>query len=102
VLLAAARAALRTGLTLNVHPGRSEEAPAAICKLLADAYGPGVLARVVISHIDRTLFQAPSRLDLARTGVTLEVSFQHGTAVYAYHRCSAVRLVWDGDLSLFV
>jgi phosphotriesterase-related protein len=68
--LAAAVAAQRElGCCLVVHPGRNAAAPQNAVDFLAK--NGGDLQRVVISHIDRTLFDLRHMLDLAQTGVVL-------------------------------
>lgn len=59
-----------TGATINVHPGRHPDQPQEVADFIR-AEG-GELDRVIISHIDRTIFDAERMLRLADTGVTLE------------------------------
>jgi phosphotriesterase-related protein len=68
-LRAAAHAQRETGASLSIHPGRSPEAPFEILDLLS---AEGVdLARVVMGHVDRTLFEHDLRVELARRGCFL-------------------------------
>lgn len=61
VLTAAAIAQRETGLAISLHPGRSIEAPLAHLKSLASDGAD--ISRVIVGHIDRTLF---SDADIAR------------------------------------
>jgi len=70
VLRASARAQQETGCAILVHPGRDESAPFEILAILKEAGAD--LSRVILGHIDRTVF-SPSRLrELAETGCYLE------------------------------
>lgn len=69
-LRAAARAQRATGAAVNIHPGRLEESPLEILKIMDKA---GVdLSRVVMSHQDRTAYSFESMVEQARTGCYLE------------------------------
>jgi phosphotriesterase-related protein len=70
VLRAGASAQRQTGAAVLVHPGRNEGAPLEILRLLADAGAD--LNRVVMGHLDRTLSDVNSVLELARSGCYLE------------------------------
>ncbi len=70
VLRAAAIASRETGAALLVHPGHSEDAPLGALRTI-EAEG-GSPDRVVLGHIDRTLFDVPSILSLAATGCYVE------------------------------
>jgi len=70
VMRAAFIAQAETGAAINVHPGRHEDQPQEVADF-AKANGAD-LARMVISHIDRTIFDSDRLLRLADTGVTLE------------------------------
>ncbi len=69
-LRAAARAQRQTGAPVNVHSGRSPDSPFEIIDVLVNAGAD--IGRVVISHIDRTIFDYGSRIELAKTGCYLE------------------------------
>ena len=70
VLKGAILAQQETGACLNIHPGRNDDLPQEIAEFVTANEGdPG---RTVISHIDRTVFDAERLLRLADTGVTLE------------------------------
>lgn len=70
VLEAAADAQRGTGAGLLVHPGRDDAAPLDAMRIVRDAGGD--CSRVIMSHIDRTLFDLDSMLRLADTGCYLE------------------------------
>lgn len=70
VMEAAAIAMKETGASLSVHPGRDADQPQEVAEFLA-ARGAD-LGRVIISHIDRTIFDDDRLLRLADTGVVLE------------------------------
>jgi phosphotriesterase-related protein len=70
VLEAAADAQRSTGAALLIHPGRHPSAPLDAMRIVAAAGGD--TSRVIMSHIDRTLFDLDSMLRLADTGCYLE------------------------------
>jgi phosphotriesterase-related protein len=70
VLKGAILAQQETGACLNIHPGRHDDLPQEIAEFVIDNGGDA--SRTVISHIDRTIFDAERLLRLADTGVTLE------------------------------
>ena len=70
VLRAALVAAAETGAAINIHPGRDPDQPQEIADFIKAADHP--TERIVISHIDRTIFDEPRLLKLADTGVTIE------------------------------
>jgi len=69
-LRAAARAQRATGAILNVHPGRLEESPLQIIKILEKAGAD--LSRVIMDHIDRTAYSFESMVEIAKSGCYLE------------------------------
>ncbi|MSO53884.1 MAG: aryldialkylphosphatase [Rhodospirillales bacterium] len=73
VLQAAAIAQRETGATISVHPGRHPDAPFEIVKIIREAGGD--VGRLIISHVDRTLFSADEALRLADTGCVIEYDF---------------------------
>jgi phosphotriesterase-related protein len=81
VLKGALLAQQETGASVNIHPGRHEDLPQEIAEFVA-ANG-GNTSRTVISHIDRTIFDAERLLRLADTGVTVEFDL-FGTEVAHY------------------
>lgn len=70
VMRGALMAQAETGATVNVHPGRDHDQPQEVADFIRAAGGD--LSRVVISHIDRTIFDTGRLLRLADTGVVLE------------------------------
>ena len=70
LLRAAAIAQKETGAFINIHTGRSPNSPFEVVEFL-DRAGADV-TRVVLSHIDRTLFTHEDRVRLARTGCVIE------------------------------
>lgn len=70
VMRGAVAAQRETGAALNVHPGRHPDQPQEAAEFIREAGGD--LARTVISHIDRTIFDLGRLLRLADTGATLE------------------------------
>jgi len=70
VLRAAAKAQQTTGAPVLIHPGRNEAAPLEIIEVLAES-GADV-SRVIMGHLDRTVFDTRKLLDLAKTGCFLE------------------------------
>ncbi|MGI9336758.1 MAG: phosphotriesterase family protein [Gammaproteobacteria bacterium] len=73
VLQASAAAQRETGASINVHPGRHRDAPFEIVDIVAQAGGDST--RLVMSHIDRTLFSTDEVLRLAATGCVIEYDF---------------------------
>lgn len=72
-LVAAARVAAATGLSLTVHPGRHEDA---LREIVAIASDQGLHpSRVILCHIDRTLFSTATMVAIARLGAVLEFDF---------------------------
>lgn len=69
-LRAAARAQRATGAALTIHPGRLEDSPLQILKIVAKAGAD--MSRVIIEHIDRTAYSFDSMVEMAKTGCYLE------------------------------
>lgn len=69
-LRAAAIAQNETGAFVNIHTGRSPNSPFEVVEYM-DTSGADV-SRVVMSHIDRTLFTHEDRVRLAKTGCMIE------------------------------
>lgn len=69
-LVAASRAQHETGAGLLVHPGRHPLAPIEAVELAIEAGADP--ARIIVCHLDRTLFDVDSLVRLADTGVYLE------------------------------
>lgn len=73
VMRAAVEAQKETGAAINVHPGR--EAPNLFDVVdFVKACG-GDTSRVILSHVDRTIFETETLFRLADTGVVLEYDF---------------------------
>ena len=70
VMAGAVIAMQETGAALNVHPGRHTDQPQEIAEFVS-ARGADP-ARVIISHIDRTIFDDDRLMRLADTGVVIE------------------------------
>lgn len=70
VMQAAIIAQQETGAAINVHPGRDPDQPQEGVDFIR-AHG-GDLSRVVVSHIDRTIFDDDRLLRLADSGVVVE------------------------------
>ena len=70
VLRAGARAQRETGAAILIHPGRNQAAPFQILDVLAEAGAD--LGRVVMGHLDRTISDEATLLELARKGCYLE------------------------------
>ncbi|WP_421997063.1 phosphotriesterase family protein [Reyranella sp.] len=70
VMQAALVAAEETGAAINVHPGRHPDQPQEVADFIRAAGKP--TERVVISHIDRTIFDEDRLVRLADSGVTVE------------------------------
>lgn len=60
-----------TGAALNVHPGRDPDQPQEVAEFVA-ARG-GDMSRLIISHIDRTVFDDDRLFRLADTGCVIEL-----------------------------
>ncbi len=70
VLRGALIAQAETGAALNIHPGRHPDQPREVMDFIRAAGHPA--GRVIISHIDRTIFDADRLLRLADTGCVIE------------------------------
>jgi phosphotriesterase-related protein len=70
VMTGAVLAQRRTGAAINVHPGRHPDQPQEVADFLR--VEGARLDRVIISHIDRTIFDADRLHRLADTGCVLE------------------------------
>lgn len=70
VMAGAVLAMIETGASLNVHPGRHPDQPQEVADFVhARGADP---SRVIISHIDRTIFDDERLLRLADAGVVIE------------------------------
>ncbi|RKX77615.1 MAG: aryldialkylphosphatase [Spirochaetes bacterium] len=73
VMRAAIIAQKETGAAINVHPYRSPDAGLQIIRFI-EKHG-GDPTRTIISHIDRTIFDIKSVLELAKSGCNIEYDF---------------------------
>ena len=80
VLRATARAQRVTGASILIHPGRDQNAPGEIMEVLQEAEAN--LSRVIIGHLDRTVFDKRILKKLAETGCFLEYDFFGEEASY--------------------
>ncbi len=69
-LLAAAIAQRETGAAILIHPGRDEDAPLEILDVLAG--GGADVERVIMGHLDRTVFEFDALRRIAESGCYLE------------------------------
>ena len=69
-LAAAAIAQKETGAAISVHPGRHPDAPLEILEILAN--GGADVSRVVMAHLDRTVFEFDALERIAASGCYLE------------------------------
>ena len=69
-LRASTRAQRAAGATLTIHPGRNEESPLQILKIVEKAGAD--MSRVIMEHIDRTAYSFDSMVAMAKTGCYLE------------------------------
>ena len=70
VLIASSMAQKETGASILIHPGRNESAPFEILDLISGAGGD--LNRVVMGHLDRTIHDLKTVVELAESGCYLE------------------------------
>ena len=70
VMMGAVLAQRQTGAAINVHPGRHPDQPQEVADFIR--VKGGRMDRVIISHIDRTIFDADRLHRLADTGCVLE------------------------------
>jgi len=70
VLRAAATAQDETGAPILIHPGRDESAPIEILEILAEAGAN--LERVIMGHLDRTVFSDDTTIEIAKSGCYME------------------------------
>ena len=69
-LSAAAIAQRETGAAILIHPGRHPDAPLEILELLAN--GGAEISRVIMGHLDRTVFDFEALQSIAASGCFLE------------------------------
>jgi phosphotriesterase-related protein len=80
VMAGALLAQAETGAAVNVHPGRDPDQPQEVADFVR-AHG-GDAGRVIISHIDRTIFDETRLLRLADSGVVIEFDLFGREAAY--------------------
>ncbi|MDR3535497.1 MAG: hypothetical protein P4L71_03260 [Acetobacteraceae bacterium] len=80
VMAGALLAQAATGAAVNVHPGRDPDQPQQVADFVR-AHG-GDAGRVIISHIDRTIFDETRLLRLADSGVVIEFDLFGREAAY--------------------
>jgi len=84
VLRASVLTQKETGAAITVHPGRDERSPFEIIDVLKEAGAD--LKKVIIGHVDRTIFSEDLLKDLAREGCFLEYDmFGLETSYYAFN-----------------
>jgi phosphotriesterase-related protein len=82
-----------TGAAINVHPGRHADQPQEVMEFVREHGGD--TDRVIMSHIDRTIFDDERLLRLAETGCVLEFDlFGLETTYYPY---AAIDMPNDGE-----
>ena len=69
-LAASAIAQRETGASILIHPGRHPDAPAEILEILSD--GGADLTRVIMGHLDRTVFEFEALRSIAASGCYME------------------------------
>ena len=91
VMQGALLAQAETGAAINVHPGRDPDQPQEVADFVKSAGGD--IGRVIISHIDRTIFDETRLLRLADSGCVLEFDL-FGTE-QSYYRLSDIDMPND-------
>lgn len=71
VMAGAVIAAAATGAAINVHPGRHPDQPQQVADFVKSRSGD--MSRLVISHIDRTIFDDERLFRLADSGAVIEL-----------------------------
>ena len=69
-LRAAVKAQRATGAGLTIHPGRLDDSPLQIVRILEKAGAD--MGRVIIEHIDRTAYSFDTMVEIAKAGCILE------------------------------
>ena len=101
-LRAAALAQRQTGACVFVHPGREEAAPLEILEVLGAAGAD--LRRVVLAHLDRTVFKRDTMREIAATGAYMSYDmfgefpsgyYPHNPAVHLLNDAGrVVEIMW--------
>ena len=97
-LVAVAEAQAATGSAINIHPPRSLDGTLEAIGVLRAA--GAVIERVIVSHIDRTLFTVDDMCRVADTGVVLEFDFFGIES--AYYPFADIDLPNDGQRVRFI
>lgn len=97
VMAAAVTAMQETGASLCVHPGRHKDQPQEVADFVKSKNA--VMERIIMSHIDRTIFDEDTMFKLADTGCVLEFDlFGMETSYYKWSDIDmpndAARLKW--------
>jgi phosphotriesterase-related protein len=98
VMRAALIAQKETGAALNVHPGRHPDQPQEVVDFIR-AHG-GDTGRLVISHIDRTIFDEERLFRLADSGCVIE--FDLFGIEHTYYPLSDIDMPNDGARLRFI
>jgi len=72
-MVAAVKIQQLSGAALNVHPFRAPRAPLEIVRFVEKNGGDP--ARTILSHVDRTIFDTGTLLELAQSGCVIEYDF---------------------------
>ena len=83
VLRACAAAQKNTGAAITIHPGRHEQSPMEIIRLLEKAGAD--ISRVIMGHLDRTGFLPDTLRQLAQTGCYLQYDCFGAAPFYPLH-----------------
>ena len=105
VMAAALVAQRETGAALTIHPARRQDSPQEVMDFIA-AQGGADTSRIIMDHIDRTVFDDDALFRLADTGVVLEWDlFGQESSLYVHNldvdmpndagRLRAIRKVLD-------
>jgi len=97
VMAAAVEAMNATGAALCIHPGREDDQPQEVAEFVKKRGGD--MSRLIISHVDRTIFDEERMFRLADTGCVIEFDlFGMETSYYKWSDIDmpndAVRLKW--------
>ncbi|WP_022728304.1 phosphotriesterase family protein [Fodinicurvata sediminis] len=87
-----------TGAALNVHPGRDQDQPQEVADFVKEHGGD--VSRLVISHIDRTIFDEERLLRLADTGCIIE--FDLFGLEHTYYPLADIDMPNDGARLKFI
>lgn len=98
VMRGAIMAQKETGAALNVHPGRHEDQPQEVADFVREQGGE--VERLVISHIDRTIFDEERLLRLADSGCVIE--FDLFGLEHTYYPLGDIDMPNDGTRLQFI